>query len=85
MPTKLTKTEKSRDQLAFWHNLVNSFEPYKIVENKGLWITFYGIMWNIRYLKAKKIPVPQKWADLKKPVYFGTWGCPHHHARARLT
>ena len=26
-------------------------------------------MWNTRYLKAKKIPVPKEWADLKKPVY----------------
>ncbi len=29
----------------------------------------YGIMWNTRYLKAKKIPVPKEWDDLKKPVY----------------
>jgi spermidine/putrescine-binding protein len=31
-------------------------------------------MWNTRYLKAKKIPVPKEWADLKKPVYFGHVG-----------
>ena len=24
----------------------------------------YGIMWNNRYLKAKKLPVPQQWKDL---------------------
>ncbi len=26
-------------------------------------------MWNKRYLKAKKIPAPKDWDDLKKPVY----------------
>lgn len=34
----------------------------------------YGIMWNTRYMKAKKLPVPKEWADLKNPVYFGHVG-----------
>ena len=46
---------------------------YPINDPAGYYIGFagsgYGIMWNTRYLKAKKIPVPKEWADLKKPVY----------------
>ncbi|KAA3630354.1 MAG: extracellular solute-binding protein [Proteobacteria bacterium] len=34
----------------------------------------YGIMYNTRYLKAKKLPVPKEWDDLKKPIYFGHVG-----------
>ncbi|MES9956839.1 MAG: extracellular solute-binding protein [Sedimenticola sp.] len=34
----------------------------------------YGIMWNTRYLKAKKLPVPAQWSDLTKPVYHGHVG-----------
>lgn len=34
----------------------------------------YGIMWNTRYTKAKKLPVAKNWADLKKPVYHGHVG-----------
>ena len=30
----------------------------------------YGIMWNTRYMKARKLPEPKEWADLTKPVYF---------------
>ncbi len=30
----------------------------------------YGLMWNTRYLAAKKLPVPLEWSDLTKPVYF---------------
>ena len=41
---------------------------------KGFAASGYGIMWNTRYLKAKKLPVPKEWADLKKPVYFGHVG-----------
>jgi len=46
---------------------------YPINDPDGFYIGFagsgYGIMWNKRYLKAKKIPVPSDWDDLKKPVY----------------
>jgi len=46
---------------------------YPINDPDGYYIGFagsgYGIMWNTRYLKRKKIPVPREWADLKKPVY----------------
>jgi ABC-type Fe3+ transport system substrate-binding protein len=46
---------------------------YPVNDPDGYYIGFagsgYGIMWNTRYLKAKKIPVPKEWADLKKPVY----------------
>ncbi len=46
---------------------------YPINDPDGYYIGFagsgYGIMWNTRYLKAKKIPVPKEWNDLKQPVY----------------
>ena len=32
---------------------------------KGFAASGYGIMWNERYLKAKKLPPPMEWADLK--------------------
>lgn len=41
---------------------------------KGFAASGYGIMWNTRYLKAKKLPVAREWADLKQPVYFGHVG-----------
>jgi ABC-type Fe3+ transport system substrate-binding protein len=41
---------------------------------KGFAASGYGIMWNTRYLKAKKLPVPKEWADLKNPVYHGHVG-----------
>ncbi len=41
---------------------------------KGFAASGYGIMWNTRYLKAKKLPAPKEWADLKKPVYHGHVG-----------
>ncbi len=41
---------------------------------KGFAGSGYGIMWNTRYLNAKKIPVPREWEDLTKPVYFGHTG-----------
>jgi len=34
----------------------------------------YGIMWNKRYLNAKKLPTPAQWKDLAKPVYHGHVG-----------
>ena len=34
----------------------------------------YGIMWNERYMKAKKLPLPAEWEDLAKPVYHGHVG-----------
>jgi len=51
---------------------------YPINDPDGFYTGFaasgYGIMWNTRYLKAKKIPAPKEWNDLKKPVYFGHVG-----------
>lgn len=41
---------------------------------KGFAGSGYGIMWNTRYLTAKKIPVPQEWIDLTKAVYHGHTG-----------
>ncbi len=41
---------------------------------KGFAASGYGIMWNTRYLKAKKLPEPKTWADLAKPVYHGHVG-----------
>ena len=34
----------------------------------------YGIMYNTRYMKAKDLPLPKEWDDLKDPVYFGHVG-----------
>lgn len=36
---------------------------------KGFAASGYGIMWNKRYVKAKKLPVPTEWAELRKPIY----------------
>ncbi len=41
---------------------------------KGFAASGYGIMWNTRYLKAKKLPVAKRWADLAKPIYHGHVG-----------
>ena len=41
---------------------------------KGFAAAGYGIMWNTRYTKAKKIPSPTNWSDLEKPVYFNHVG-----------
>ncbi|MCU7924499.1 MAG: extracellular solute-binding protein [Candidatus Thiodiazotropha sp. (ex Dulcina madagascariensis)] len=34
----------------------------------------YGIMWNTRYVKAKKLPLAKEWAELKKPAFHGHVG-----------
>jgi ABC-type Fe3+ transport system substrate-binding protein len=31
----------------------------------------YGIMYNVRYLKANKLEAPKEWTDLLKPQWFG--------------
>lgn len=41
---------------------------------KGFAASGYGIMWNTRYMKAKELPDPKEWADLKKSVYHGHVG-----------
>ena len=41
---------------------------------KGFAASGYGFMWNTRYLKAKKLPIPNSWADLTKTVYHGHVG-----------
>ena len=41
---------------------------------KGFAASGYGIMWNTRYLKAKKLPIAREWADLKDPVWHGHVG-----------
>jgi len=51
---------------------------YPINDPDGYYTGFagsgYGIMWNTRYLKAKKIPVPKEWVDLIQPVYHNHVG-----------
>ena len=41
---------------------------------KGFAGAGYGIMWNERYLKAKKLPAPKEWSDLTKAAYHGHVG-----------
>jgi len=51
---------------------------YPINDPDGYYTGFaaagYGIMWNTRYLKAKKLPEPKQWADLTDPVYHNHVG-----------
>jgi ABC-type Fe3+ transport system substrate-binding protein len=35
----------------------------------GFAVSGYGIMYNTRYVRANRLPVPREWADLKNPVY----------------
>ena len=37
---------------------------------RGQALAGYGMMWNTRYMKANKLPLPKEWSDLVKPVYF---------------
>ncbi len=41
---------------------------------KGFAASGYGIMWNTRYLKAKKLPVARDWSDLKDAIWHGHVG-----------
>ncbi|MEN8200677.1 MAG: extracellular solute-binding protein [Thermodesulfobacteriota bacterium] len=41
---------------------------------KGFAASGYGMMWNTRYIKAKKIPAPKEWNDLTQAVYHGHTG-----------
>ncbi len=41
---------------------------------KGFAASGYGIMWNTRYLKAKNLPNPGEWSDLKDPIWHGHVG-----------
>jgi len=41
---------------------------------KGFAGAGYGIMWNTRYVKAKKLPLPKEWLDLTKAVYHNHVG-----------
>lgn len=51
---------------------------YPINDPDGFYMGFagagYGIMWNTRYVKAKKLPEPKEWSDLAKPVYHNHVG-----------
>jgi ABC-type Fe3+ transport system substrate-binding protein/flagellar hook-basal body complex protein FliE len=51
---------------------------YPVNDPDGFYTGFaaagYGMMWNTRYLKANKLPVPKEWIDLAKPIYFGHTG-----------
>ena len=67
------------------NNLLQTYKPkatgipekvgsYPINDPQGYYFGFaasgYGIMWNTRYMQAKKLPEPKEWDDLLKPVYF---------------
>ncbi|PHK93501.1 ABC transporter substrate-binding protein [Pseudoroseomonas rhizosphaerae] len=40
----------------------------------GFAVSGYGMMYNTRYLRANRLPVPKEWADLKNPAYQGHVG-----------
>jgi ABC-type Fe3+ transport system substrate-binding protein len=40
----------------------------------GFAVSGYGIMYNTRYVRANRLPVPREWADLKNPIYHGHVG-----------
>jgi len=40
----------------------------------GFAVSGYGMMYNTRYLRGNRLPVPKEWADLKSPVYQGHVG-----------
>jgi phosphoglycerate transport regulatory protein PgtC len=40
----------------------------------GFAVSGYGIMYNTRYLRANRLPVPREWTDLKNPIYHGHVG-----------
>ncbi len=68
---------KDNDLLAKYTSSVEGIPEkvgsFPINDPDGYYIGFalsgYGMMWNERYLKAKKLPVPQEWMDLADPVY----------------
>jgi len=47
---------------------------YPVNDKDGFYSGFaasgYGIMWNERYVKAKKLPTPKEWQDLAQAPYF---------------
>jgi ABC-type Fe3+ transport system substrate-binding protein len=51
---------------------------YPINDPDGYYLGFaasgYGMMWNTRYLKAKRLPEPKEWEDLARPEYYGHVG-----------
>ena len=51
---------------------------FPINDPDGYYVGFaasgYGIMWNTRYVKAKKLPIAKEWKDLKKANYQGHVG-----------
>ncbi len=52
--------------------------PSPVNDPEGFYFGFaasgYGIMYNTRYLRANKLPLPKEWDDLKKPIYAGHVG-----------
>jgi len=47
---------------------------YPVNDKDGFYSGFaasgYGIMWNDRYVKAKKLPTPKEWQDLAQAPYY---------------
>jgi phosphoglycerate transport regulatory protein PgtC len=47
---------------------------YPVNDKDGFYSGFaasgYGIMWNDRYVKAKKLPAPKEWLDLAQAPYY---------------
>lgn len=58
--------------------LPKKVSAYPIHDEEGYYSGFaasgYGIMWNERYLSAKKLPVPDNWEVLATPEYHGHVG-----------
>jgi ABC-type Fe3+ transport system substrate-binding protein len=76
----LQETVSNNTSDMFWASAPDAFEVLKSdgllqkYQYKGFAGAGYGIMWNQRYIKAKKLPAPKEWSDLAKPVYHGHVG-----------
>ncbi|HLU03507.1 MAG TPA: extracellular solute-binding protein, partial [Advenella sp.] len=60
------------------HEVPDKIGSFPINDPSGLFygqaLAGYGIMYNTRLLKAKKLTPPTTWADLLKPEWFGNVG-----------
>ena len=62
LPINLPQVARSAKILGFPVNDPQGFYA-------GFAISGYGIMWNRNYLKARKLPEPSNWSDLRRGIY----------------